>query len=213
MPKNSSFSCFMVIFMSYCPQFLGFSRICMSRKNPGMFERYDQKLAVLAFYGCFAHGFWVSAGFACLERTLTCLRDMTRNSPFSRFMVIFMSYCPQFLGFSRICMSRKNPNMFERYDQKLAVLAFYGHFHELCPQFLGFSRICMSRKNPNIFEKYDQNLAVLAFYVHFHDLCPQFLGFSRICMSRKNPNMFERYDQKLAVLAFYGRFHELLPTV
>src|SRR3954466_16070927 len=98
MPKNSSFLCFMVIFMSYCPKFLGFSRICMSRKNPGMFERYDQKLAVLAFYGCFAHSFWVSAGFACLERTLTCLRDMTRNSPFSRFMAVFMSYCPQFRG-------------------------------------------------------------------------------------------------------------------
>src|SRR4051812_17742587 len=95
MPKNSPFSCFMVIFMSYCPHFLG------------------------------------SSGFACLERSLTCLKVMPRNSPFSRFMAVFMSYCPQFLGFSRICMSRKNPDMFERYDQKLDVLAFYGRFHKL----------------------------------------------------------------------------------
>src|SRR3954465_1184333 len=115
MPKNSSFSCFMVIFMSYCPQFLGFSRICMSRKNPDMFERYDQKLAVLAFYGRFAHSFSVSAEFACLERTLTCLRDLTRNSPFSRFMAIFMSYCPHFRGSREIYNDFKTRYMFESY--------------------------------------------------------------------------------------------------
>src|SRR3954454_7192948 len=90
-----------------------------------MFERYEQKLVVFVFYGRFhekyekdglpivfvfyghsfrvfssfiAHSFWVSAGFACLERTLTCLRDMTRNSPISRFMAVFRSSCPQFRG-------------------------------------------------------------------------------------------------------------------
>ena len=71
--------------------------------------------------------------FKATLRPGTCLRVMPKNSSFSCFMVIFMSYCPQFLGFSRICMSRKNPDMFERYDQKLAVLAFYGRFHELLP--------------------------------------------------------------------------------
>uniref|UniRef100_A0ACD6AJP3 Uncharacterized protein n=1 Tax=Avena sativa TaxID=4498 RepID=A0ACD6AJP3_AVESA len=39
----------------------------------------------------------------------------------------------QEIKISRICMSRKNPDMFERYDQKLAVLAFDGRFHELLP--------------------------------------------------------------------------------
>src|SRR3954470_1857753 len=97
MPKNSSFSCFMVIFMSYCPHFLGFSRICMSRKNPDMFERYDQKLAVLAFLAVFMSYdplFRGSRRFTVTFRPDTCWKDMTRNSSFSRFMAILMSYCP-----------------------------------------------------------------------------------------------------------------------
>jgi len=53
-------------------------------------------------------------------------------------MAIFMSYCPQFWGSRRICMPRKNPYMFERYDQKLVIFAFYGSFHELLPTDLGF---------------------------------------------------------------------------
>src|SRR3954470_2513001 len=97
MTRNSSFSCFIAVFMTYCPQF------------------YDSGL------------------FKATLRPGTCFRVMPKNSSFSCFMVIFMSYCPQFLGFSRICMSRKNPDMFERYDQKLAVLVFYGRFHELLP--------------------------------------------------------------------------------
>src|SRR3954470_19535485 len=89
MPKNSSFSCFMVIFMSYCPQFLGFSRICMSRKNPDMFESYDQKLAVLLFYGrfheLFVHSFGVLWRFTMTLRPDTCLRVMPKNLSFSCF--------------------------------------------------------------------------------------------------------------------------------
>src|SRR3954467_13276917 len=78
-----------------------------------------------------AHCLGVLGRFTVTFRPDTCWKDMTRNSSFSCFMVIFMSYCPKFLGFSRICMSRKNPDMFERYDQKLGFLAFYGCFHEL----------------------------------------------------------------------------------
>src|SRR3954465_3874028 len=107
----------------------------------------------------------------------TCLRVMPKNSSFSCFMVIFMSYCPQFLGFSRICMSRKNPDMFERYDQKLAVLAFYGRFHELLPTVFGSNWICKACKTRYIFERYDQKLAVLEFYGRFHELLPTVLGF------------------------------------
>src|SRR3954463_15704627 len=102
MPKNSSFSCFMVIFMSYCPPFLGFSRICMSRKNPDMFERYDQKLAVLAFYGRFHELLPTVLGvlgrFTVTFRPDTCWKDMTRNTSFSCFMAVFMIYCPPFYG-------------------------------------------------------------------------------------------------------------------
>src|SRR3954471_6121668 len=87
--------------MSYCPQFLGFSRICMSRKNPDMFERYDEKLAVLAFIDVFMSycpQFRVLGRFTVTFRPDTCWKDMTRNSSFSCFMAVFMSYCPQFYG-------------------------------------------------------------------------------------------------------------------
>src|SRR3954470_23415602 len=91
-----------------------------------------------SFSWVIAHSFWVSAGFACLERTLTCLRDMTRNSPFSRFMAVFMSYCPQFRGSRAIYSDLPTIYMLERYDQKLVVFAFYGRFHELLPIVLWF---------------------------------------------------------------------------
>ena len=54
------------------------------------------------------------------------------------FMVVFMSYWPEFWGFGAICMARKTQYMFMSYDQKLVVFAFYGHFHELFPTVLGF---------------------------------------------------------------------------
>src|SRR3954467_4010171 len=90
------------------------------------------------FSRAIAHSFMVLGLFKATLRPGTWLRVMPKNSSFSCFMVIFMSYCPQFLGFRRICMSRKNPDKFERYDQKLDVLAFYGRFHELVLTVLGF---------------------------------------------------------------------------
>jgi hypothetical protein len=44
MTKNLSFSCFMAVFMSYCPQFWGSRAIYM-------FESYDKKLVFFALYG------------------------------------------------------------------------------------------------------------------------------------------------------------------
>ena len=136
MPKNSSFSCFMVIFLSYCPQFLGFSRICMSRKNPDMFERYDQKLAVLAFLAVFMSYdplFRGSRRFTVTFRPDTCWKDMTINSSFSSFMAVFMSYCPLFRGSRAIYNVLPTWYMLERYEQKLVLFLFYGRFHELLP--------------------------------------------------------------------------------
>src|SRR3954464_12108867 len=91
-----------------------------------------------SFSRVIAHSFWVSAGFACLERTQTCLRDMTRNSSFSRFMAVFMSYCPQFRGSREIYSDLPTSYMLERYDHKLVVFLFYGRFHELLPIVLWF---------------------------------------------------------------------------
>src|SRR3954465_2786957 len=81
----------------------------------------------------------VSGRFAWLERPDTCLRVMTKNSSFSRFMAVFKSYCPQFWGSKAICMARQTRYMFESYDQKLIIFAFYGRFHELLATVLGVS--------------------------------------------------------------------------
>src|SRR3954451_11813141 len=119
-----------------------------------------------------AHSFWVSAGFACLEGTLTCLTDMTRNSPFSRFMAVFMSYCPQFWVQGRFTTNLRPDTCLRVMPKNSSFSCFMVIFMSYCPQFLGFSRICMSRKNPDMFERYDQKLAVLAFYGRFHELLP-----------------------------------------
>src|SRR3954471_2586094 len=107
-----------------------------------MFERYDQKVAVFAFmvvFMSYCPQFWVLGRFAWLVRPDTCLGVRTKNSSFSRFMAVFMSYIPHFLGSRAICMPRKTRYMFESYDQKLIVFAFYGRFHELLPTVLGVS--------------------------------------------------------------------------
>src|SRR3954469_7074498 len=94
-------------------------------------------LCLWPFSCVIAHGFGVAVGFARPVRPVTCLRYMTKNSSFSCFMVIFMSYCPQFWGSRRIYMPRKYPYMFDSYDHKLVIFAFYCRFHELLPTVLG----------------------------------------------------------------------------
>ena len=63
---------------------------------------------------------------------------LIKNLSFSCFMAVFMRYCPHFWGSRGIRMARKTLHMFESYDQKLVVFAFYGRFHELLPIVLGF---------------------------------------------------------------------------
>ena len=55
--------------------------------------------------------------------------------------------------------------MFERYGQKVVVLAIYGSFHELLSTVWGSRAIYM-------FERYDQKVVVLAIYGSFHELFP-----------------------------------------
>jgi hypothetical protein len=128
-------------FISYCPLFRGLRAIYNDIKTWYMLERYDPKLVVFRvlwlFSWAIAHSFGVPGRFTATLRPDTCLRVMTKKSSFSCFMVVFMGYCPQFLGSRWICMPRKNPYMIERYDQKLVVFAFYGRFHELLPTILG----------------------------------------------------------------------------
>src|SRR3954467_4601070 len=99
-----------------------------------MFERYDQKVAVFALmvvFMSYCPQFWVLGQFSWLVRPDTCLGARTKNSSFSRFMAVFMSYFPHFLGSRAICMPRKTRYVFEISHQKLVSFALYGRFHEL----------------------------------------------------------------------------------
>ena len=60
----------------------------------------------------------------------TCFRVLTKNSSLCVYGH-FMSYCPKF------CCSRAIYE-FERFHQKVVILAFYGRSHELLPIVLGF---------------------------------------------------------------------------
>src|SRR3954466_803738 len=112
----------MAIFMSYCPQFEVSRAFYSNLKTRYMFESYDQKLVVFVFYDHFHEllptVLRVPGRFACLIRTDTCLRDMTRKSSFSRFMAILMSYFPQFYGSMEIYNNLETRYMFESYDKK-----------------------------------------------------------------------------------------------
>jgi hypothetical protein len=60
---------------------------------------------------------------------------MTKNSPFLRFMAVFMSYCPLFWVSEVIYKAHDTHEMFERYDQKPIIFTFLGRFVSYCPQF------------------------------------------------------------------------------
>src|SRR3954467_8380411 len=122
---------FMVVFMSYCPQFWVLGRFawlvrpdtCLGvRTKNSSFSRF---MAVFMSY--FPH-FWVPGRFACLVKPDTCLKFLTKNSSVSRYMVVFMSYSPQFWGLRANFNDSKTQNMFASYDQKLIVFVFYGRF-------------------------------------------------------------------------------------
>src|SRR3954470_14697491 len=102
---------------------------------------------------------------------------MIRNSSFSCFMAVFMSYCPQIWGSRHICMPRKNPYMFERYDKKLVIFVFMVIFMSYFLECLCSKRICMVCQTRYMFGRYDQKLAVFMFYGRFHELLPTVLEF------------------------------------
>src|SRR3954462_1537638 len=114
--------------------------------------------------------------FKATLRPDTCLRVMTKNSLFSCFMVIFMSYCQRFSGSRRICIPRKNRYMFERYDEILVVFAFCGRFHELLPIVWDSMAIYNDLTTRYMLERHDKKLVVFVFMAIFMSYCPWFLG-------------------------------------
>ena len=83
MTRNSSFSCFMAVFMSYCQLFWGSTAIYNDLKTQRRIESYAKKLVVFVFVDIFMsydHGFWVRVGFARPVRPVKILIYMTKNS-------------------------------------------------------------------------------------------------------------------------------------
>ena len=98
MTKNSSSSCFMPVFMSYCTHFLvlkgGFAwpgrpDTCLRvmRKNPS----FSSLIVVFMNY---CPQVWHSGEIYNDLKTRYMFEDITKNSSFSCFMAVFMSYSP-----------------------------------------------------------------------------------------------------------------------
>src|SRR3954469_10571218 len=94
---------------------------------------------------------------------------ITKNSSFSCFMAVFMSYRLMFLR-SRVFY------MFERYDEKLVVFPFCGRFHELLPIVWDSMAIYNDLTTRYMLERYDKKLVVFVFMAIFMSYCPWVLG-------------------------------------
>src|SRR3954464_10911460 len=82
---------------------------------------------------------------------------MTKNSSFSRFMVVFMSYCPQFWEFQGDLHGLRDPiHVCELGPKTHSFRVFMAVFMSYCPYFSGSRAICMARKTRYMFERYDQ---------------------------------------------------------
>src|SRR3954463_16252040 len=80
-----------------------------------------------------------------------------------------------------ICMPRKKPYMFERYELKLVVFVFYGRFHELLPIVFGFKGEFNDLNTRYLFKSYDQKLVVfviMAIFMSYHSFLV-LVGFAR----------------------------------
>src|SRR4051812_24813579 len=98
---------------------------------------------------------------------------MTKNLQFPRFMVIFMSYYPQFYG-SKVTTSNLRPDIFLTVMSKnTSVSCFMTVFMSYCPHLRGSMAICMVHNNtPYMSEKNDKKIVVFTFYGRFHELLP-----------------------------------------
>ena len=157
--------------------------------NFGILERFgttvtpDTCLRVMTKKSSFSHfmavfisycpHFVVTGRFTTTVRTDICLRTWQKTRRFGvygRFHELF----PIVLGFTRVCMARKTPDMFESYDPKVAPFRVFMIY---CPQFWGSSAIYNECNTRYKFKCYDQKLVVFAFYGRFHELLPIVWGF------------------------------------
>ena len=160
-----------------------------------------------------AHSFGVPRRFAWPIRPNACLRVMTKNSMFLRFMVVFMSYCPHFWGSTAICTARKTQYMLESYEQNVVAFAFYrrllwpiAHNFGVLGGFVWNVRLdtCLRVMKKTSFSRF-----IAVFMRNF----PEVWEYRGVCMADKTQYMFESNDQKDILFVFYGRFHGLFPVV
>ena len=138
--KNSWFVCLRAFFMSYFPLFGVLCRFA-GPVRPGTCLRDMTKTRryylLWPFSWDIAHNYGVLGGFALTVRLDICLIVMTKNSLFSCFMVVFMSYFPQFWGSVVICMALKSWYVIERFVQKLIIFCVFGPFSWAISHYFG----------------------------------------------------------------------------
>src|SRR4051812_19893092 len=92
--------------------------------------------------------------FKATLRPVTCLRVMPKNSSFSSFMVIFMSYCPQFLGSSGFACLERTLTCLRVMTINSPFSRFMDVFMSYCPQFWGSGAIYNDFKTRYMFDSY-----------------------------------------------------------
>src|SRR3954463_11077358 len=94
------------------------------------------------------------------------------------FLVVFMSYCPQFWVLGRFAWLVRPDTCLGVRTKNSLFSCFMAVFMSYFPHFLGSGAICMPRKTRYMFEIYDQKLVSFALYGRFHELLPTVLGVS-----------------------------------
>src|SRR3954467_8418723 len=103
---------------------------------------------------------------------------MSKNSPVSCFMTVFMSYCPHYRVPCRFAWSIIIPlTCLRKMTRKSSFSHFMAVLMSYCPLFRGSREIYNHLKNGYKFESYEQQLVGFVFYGRFRDLLPTFFGF------------------------------------
>ena len=138
------------------------------------------------------------------------MRGVAKNSSFSHFMVVFMSYCRQFWGSGAIYKACETRTCLTGIIKNSS---FYGRFVSYCTLFWGPWMISKALTPATRFEGWQKTLC----FSHFMAVSWAIAHFVWVPWRFPRPvtlgTWFERCCQKLVVFTFYGRFHELLPTV
>ena len=106
----------------------------------------------------------------------TCWKDMTRKASFSRFMAVFMSYCPHFGVPWQFAWSIRTLTCLRDMSRNSSFSLFMVVCMSYCPQFWGSKVIYSDLKTCYMFEIYDQKLVVFEFNGCFHELLPTDFG-------------------------------------